>query len=132
MKQALDLDGICSRMLPGNSCTRELAGQFMQIQCYRQPLLAGHVAIKFDLLLRRCCRSHDESMTDPLRSSMMLRSHKTILGWPSRPRFVRLLVFSLSLFGHAKELYGADRGGVSGLDAELFEHTKDMLFYCIA
>jgi hypothetical protein len=40
-------------MLPPDSFARDVAGHFVQFQGDRQPLLAGHLAVAFDLFVGR-------------------------------------------------------------------------------
>ena len=55
-KQTFDFNGIRIRVLSSNAFAGDFARQFMQFQSDREPLLACHATIAFDLFCQcRCC-----------------------------------------------------------------------------
>ena len=52
-QETLHFSRVSVRILPMDAFTGDVAGQFVQFQGNRQPLLAGHLAITFNLLI--CC-----------------------------------------------------------------------------
>jgi hypothetical protein len=46
----------------------------VQFERNRQPLLAGHATVAFDLFVQCCCRSHGATITVPLQRSKIIQA----------------------------------------------------------
>ena len=73
MKKILNFSFIRLRMLPANSRPRDVAGHFVQIQSNLQPLLAGHLAVAFNLFDESGCRRHRAIMAALLQRSKIIQ-----------------------------------------------------------
>ena len=73
MKKVFNFGVIRFWMLPANSRTRDVAGHFMQVQSNLQTLLAGHLAVAFNLFVQCRCRSHEANIAKLLQRSKIIQ-----------------------------------------------------------
>jgi hypothetical protein len=101
-QEAFHFVRISSGMLATDSLTSHFAGQFVQFQRDGQPLFAGHLAIAFNLFLRRGRRCHKSFVSALTHNSYAMPKTNSIT--VSRLRLSESSItvntsLSLSLFG---------------------------------
>jgi len=73
MKQTLHPGIIRVGVLMADACARHVASQLMQLQRNLQTLLAGHLAVAFNLFVESGCRRHHAIMAAVLQRSKIIQ-----------------------------------------------------------